>query len=261
MSDLILTSQGGLLLADSRDVAEMIGKRHDNLVRDISGFVDILETSNLRADDFFIESSYRTGTSKPYKCYLLTKIGCDMVANKMTGTKGVLFTAAYTKKFEEMERRLQGPKLPGTYREALQKLLLEVEQKEKLETQNLVLSQQVQEFQPKASYYDLVLQTKSLLTITKIAKDYGMSGTTLNRKLHELRVQYKQSGTWLLYAELQDKGYTQTTTHIIDADKSKVNMKWTQKGRLYLYQLLKEHNILPVIEREAAQNESQASFL
>lgn len=252
MNDLVMVEQNGIIFTDSRKVSEMLERRHSDLIRDIANYVEILENAKLRSQDFFVESFYKVnGNNKTYKSYLLTKIGCDMVANKMTGTKGVLFTAAYTKKFEEMERRLQGPKLPGTYREALQQLLVEVEQKEKLETQNLVLSQQVQEFQPKASYYDLVLQTKSLLTITKIAKDYGMSGTTLNRKLHELRVQYKQSGTWLLYAEHQDKGYTQTTTHVIDADKSKVNMKWTQKGRLYLYDLLKQHGILPTIEREA----------
>ncbi|MEV2699523.1 phage antirepressor KilAC domain-containing protein, partial [Paenibacillus larvae] len=72
-----------------------------------------------------------------------------------------------------------------------------------------------------------------------------------NQKLHELKVQYKQGDIWLLYAKYQDKGYTQTTTHVIDADKSKVNTKWTQKGRLFIYELLKQQGILPVIERES----------
>lgn len=260
--ELKLVSQNGQVLADSRDVADMTEKLHKNLVRDIENYIQILESSKLSSQDFFIESSYKAnGNNKTYKNYLLTKIGCDMVANKMIGAKGVLFTAAYTKKFEQMEKELQNGKLPGSYKEALQQLIIEVEEKELLETQNLVLNQQVAEFQPKASYYDMVLQNKSLLTVTKIAKDYGMSGTTFNRKLKELSVQYKQGDTWLLYAKHQDQGYTQTSTHVIDADKSKVSTKWTQKGRLFLYQLLKEHNILPVIEREAAQNESQASFL
>jgi Rha family phage regulatory protein len=258
MNDLMIATHKGKSVADSRQVASLIDKRHSDLIRDIANYISILENANLRSRDYFVESTYKVpGNNKSYKCFLLTKIGCDLVANKMTGSKGVLFTAVYTKKFEQMENELQKtPKLPGSYREALQQLLIEVEEKERIETHNLVLSQQVAEFQPKASYYDLVLQTKSLLTITKIAKDYGLSGTTLNRKLHELRVQYKQSGTWLLYAEHQDKGYTQTTTHIIDADKSKVNMKWTQKGRLFLYELLKQHGILPTIEREALKNES-----
>jgi len=120
-----------------------------------------------------------------------------------------------------------------------------------LTTDNLVLSQQVNELKPKASYYDMVLQNKSLLSVSKIAKDYGMSAVTLNKKLHDLGVQYKQGDIWLMYAKYQDKGYTQTTTHVIDSDKSKVSTKWTQKGRLFIYDLLKNIGILPVIERES----------
>lgn len=127
----------------------------------------------------------------------------------------------------------------------------EQEEKRKLKTENLVLTQQVHELKPKASYYDLVLQNKSLLSVSKIAKDYGMSARAFNKKLHELGVQYKQGDIWLLYAKYQDQGYTQTTTHVIDADKARVSTKWTQKGRLFLYELLKREGILPLIEREA----------
>ncbi|MFP3386101.1 Rha family transcriptional regulator, partial [Tritonibacter sp. SIMBA_163] len=86
--------QNGQLLVDSREVAEMTGKRHNHLVRDINGYINVLsQNPNLGADQFFIESSYESGTGKPYKCFFLTRKGCDMVANKMTGTKGLLFTA------------------------------------------------------------------------------------------------------------------------------------------------------------------------
>lgn len=121
-----------------------------------------------------------------------------------------------------------------------------------LTTDNLVLIQQNSELQPKASYYDMVLQNKSLLSVSKIAKDYGMSATAMNRKLNELGVQYKQGDIWLLYAKYQDKGYTQTSTHVIDADNSKVSTKWTQKGRLFIYDLLKSNGVLPMIEREVS---------
>lgn len=139
---------------------------------------------------------------------------------------------------------------PDTIIELAQRLKQANEEKLKLQTENLVLTQQNLELKPKASYYDLVLQNKSLLSITKIAKDYGMSGMALNKKLHELGVQYKQGDIWLLYAKYQDKGYTQTTTHVIDAEKSRVSTKWTQKGRLFIYDLLKREGILPMIERE-----------
>lgn len=117
-----------------------------------------------------------------------------------------------------------------------------------LTTDNLVLAQQVNELKPKATYYDMVLQNKSLLSVSKIAKDYGMSAIKLNQTLHELGIQFKQGDIWLLYAKYQDRGYTQTTTHVIDADKSRVSTKWTQKGRLFIYDLLKQQGILPLIE-------------
>lgn len=131
-----------------------------------------------------------------------------------------------------------------------QKLKIEKEEKQQLITENLVLEQRVNELQPKATYYDLILQNKSLLSTSVIAKDYGMSAITLNKKLHELGVQYKQGDIWLLYAKYQDKGYTQTYMHAIDAEKSKPHTKWTQQGRLFIYDLLKGEGIVPTIERD-----------
>ena len=121
-----------------------------------------------------------------------------------------------------------------------------------LQLETSVQKQQIAELQPKASYYDLVLQNKSLLSVSKIAKDFGKSAVWLNKFLHELGVQYKQGDIWLLYAKYQDKGYTQTHTHVIDSEKSRVSTKWTQKGRLFIYDLLKNNGILPLIEREGA---------
>lgn len=116
----------------------------------------------------------------------------------------------------------------------------------------LIAEQQVNELKPKATYYDLVLQNKSLISVTQIAKDYGKSARWLNAKLHDLGMQYKQGSTWLLYQKYADKGYTQSTTHIIDDNKSKLLTKWTQKGRLAIYELLKQHGILPLIELQEA---------
>lgn len=147
--------------------------------------------------------------------------------------------------FLELERRWNSPEM--VMKRAMDYLNAKVEN---LTTNNLLLEQQVNELKPKATYYDMVLQNKSLLTITKIAKDYGMSGQALNTLLNDLGVQYKQGDIWLLYAKYQDKGYTQTTTHVIDADNSKINTKWTQKGRLFIYDLLKSQGILPMIERD-----------
>lgn len=117
----------------------------------------------------------------------------------------------------------------------------------------LIAEQRVNELTPKATYYDLVLQNNSLLSITKIAKDYGWSGTKMNHFLHENKVQFKQGDTWLLYQKYADKGYTQSKTNIVDGGKKTVmHTYWTQKGRLFIYELMKSKGYLPVIEKETA---------
>ena len=233
----------------SLEVAEMINKEHKNLLRDISNYVDVLHGSKMSSENFFIKGTYQNSRNQTQPCYLLTRKGCDMVANKMTGEKGILFTATYVTRFEEMEKQLTTPRLPQSYKEALQHLITQLEENEKLQTHNLVLEQRVNELQPKASYYDLILQNKTLLAISTIAKDYGMSATAMNKLLNQLGVQYKQGGIWLLYHKYQDKGYTQTATHIIDSEKSNIMTKWTQKGRLFIYELLKQQGYLPLIEK------------
>lgn len=115
-----------------------------------------------------------------------------------------------------------------------------------------IAEQRVNELTPKASYYDLVLSNESLVTITQIAKDYGMSGQAMNHKLHDPGVIYKQGNTWLLYSKYQRTGWTHSETIMVDkadgTQKAVMHTKWTQKGRLGLYELLKRHGILPLIE-------------
>lgn len=129
----------------------------------------------------------------------------------------------------------------------------EREKRKNLETQVAIQIQQIGELKPKADYYDEILKNKGLVTITQIAKDYGLSGSAMNRKLHELGVQFKQSGQWLLYSGYHDKGYTHSETvefeHTDGRPDVKMNTKWTQKGRFFLYELLKKNGILPLIEK------------
>ena len=104
---------------DSREVAEMIEMRHTDLLRKVAKYEDILTNAKLRSLDFFISNEYQDSKGETRKCYLLTKKGCDMVANKLTGEKGVIFTAKYVNRFEEMEKELAVPKIPTTDREIL----------------------------------------------------------------------------------------------------------------------------------------------
>ena len=122
-----------------------------------------------------------------------------------------------------------------------------------LQTENAMQKQIIAEYSPKASYYDVVLQTADALSVTQIAKDYGKSAKWLNEKLHEHGVQYKQGEVWLLYQKYAEAGYTRSKTHTYSGNDGKQHSKlhtyWTQKGRLFIYELLKKQNILPLMEQ------------
>lgn len=133
----------------------------------------------------------------------------------------------------------------------------EQREKQQLITTVAIQEQQIAELQPKASYYDVVLNCKDLISIGKIAKDYGWSAQKMNDYLHEKGVQYKQGKTWLLYQKHASYGYTSTKTHVYHGDDgfehaAEPHMYWTQKGRLFIYELLKSDGIYPLIEQNAA---------
>lgn len=104
MSTLQVVKHNGINVISSVEVAQMVGKRHSDLLESIKGYIYHLANGNFRSHDFFLESTYLDLQGKERPCFLLTKKGCDMVANKMTGEKGILFTAAYVDKFYEMEK-------------------------------------------------------------------------------------------------------------------------------------------------------------
>lgn len=116
-----------------------------------------------------------------------------------------------------------------------------------------VQSQQIAELQPKATYYDVVLQCEDLISITAIAKDYGKSARWMNNYLHGKGVQYRQGDIWLLYQTYAERGYTSTKTFKYDdggENHVKIHTYWTQKGRLFIYELMKSDGHLPIIEQE-----------
>lgn len=135
-------------VVDSREVAIMVDKRHSDLLESIKGYIGHLENGNFRSQDFFIKDTYKVeGNNKTYDCFLLTRKGCDMVANKMTGEKGVLFTAEYVTKFEEMENALKGQPLKLTTEQMLElqfKYAKEVKEKvEKVDSRITVLEERM----------------------------------------------------------------------------------------------------------------------
>jgi Rha family phage regulatory protein len=243
MGELQFSEHNSNLYLDSRDVAEMVNKDHKHLMRDIRGYIEVLKISpNLDSSKFFIESSYKDSLNRSKPCFYLTRKGCELVAHKMTGEKGVIFTATYVTKFEEMENELKALHQPSYMIEdpikRAERWIAEQKEKQQIETKNLMLEQQLAEAEPKVTYYDRILSSPGTVTVTQIAKDYGLSAAKLNKILHEERVQYKQSRQWFLYSNYADKGYTKSETHIDGKGEPRMNTKWTQKGRLFIHQLL-----------------------
>lgn len=129
----------------------------------------------------------------------------------------------------------------------------EKEARLKAEQKNIEQEKTIEVLKPKADYTDMILKNNSLVTITQIAKDYGMSGKAMNSKLHEMKIIYNLNGQWLLYSKYQSEGYVHSETfpikHKNGYEDTKMNTKWTQKGRLFLYERLKAQGITPIIER------------
>lgn len=169
----------------------------------------------------------------------------------------------YIEAFNEMEKRLKAQSSDSyMIADPIERALKWAEEQKAhrqqvalLEANNARQEQIIGELKPKADYTDMILQNKGLVPITAIAKDYGMSGVAMNEKLHEMKIIYKMGRQWLLYSKYQAKGYTHSETvnfkHKDGRDDVAMNTKWTQKGRLFLYEKLKEQGILPVIERTA----------
>lgn len=225
---------------DSREVAKMIGKKHAHLMRDIHRYIsDIKPDPKLDSAQFFIESNYKDANGQFRPCYLLTKMGCEFVANKMTGKKGTLFTAQYVNLFNDYEKQLVARpqfQIPQNMAEALQ---LAADQAKQLMAQ-----------QPKVDYYDNQMRNPGLMTVTEIAKDYGMSAKDFNKLLHQFGIQYRQGKHWVLYQKYADKGYTQYESFAYNDNKGvHNNLKWTQKGRKFIYDILKEQGIVPKLEQ------------
>lgn len=268
--DLINEMNNLVQSISSREVAEMMETRHDNLMNKIEKHTTILEKVSdlkIKVADLWILSSYLDAQGKERKEYQVTKKGCEFLAHKTTGEKGDLFTIRYMNKFEEMEQYIKEQQVPQlTEKQMLQLQILNGDEMERIGalkqyegviTKPLIdtiekQSDAINELKPHAEYAERVLEDKkTLLTPTQIAKDFGMAGQGLNALLHELGVQYKQNGQWLLYAKYQGKGYT--GPYQPDIPNAKPQTRWTQAGKKFIHDILRKNGYKTILENQQEQ--------
>ena len=249
--------QNKQVVTTSLKVAEVFEKRHKHVIEAIEN----IKAENSALTSFFYEGTYKAGTGKSYKMYYMNRDGLSLLVMGFTGSKAMQWKIRYIEAFNVMEKQLR-ERNASSYMIAdpIERALKWAEEQKAhrqqvalLEEKTAQQSQIIGELKPKADYTDNILKNKGLVPITAIAKDYGMSGAAINELLHELKVIYKMGRQWLLYSKYQAKGYTHSETidfkHKDGRPDVAMNTKWTQKGRLFLYELLKKHDVLPVIEQ------------
>ena len=258
MENLVLvTNENGVAMTSSLKIAEVFGKEHKNVISKIR------EKEHLFGQLNFEQSYYVNDQNKKQPMYLLDRDFTTFLIMGFTGSKADEWKIKYIKAFNEMEQMLKD----GTQLTEKQKLELQLFSKNKaevaeahkklleLETKPLIETIEEQKcenakLKPKADFADDILLSPGTVTITQIAKDYGMSGAEMNNLLHKLRIQYKVNGQWVLYAKYDDKGYTKSCTQLIHhtygKSESIVYTRWTEKGREFLNELLKNEGIYPI---------------
>ncbi|PFF32043.1 Rha family transcriptional regulator [Bacillus cereus] len=232
MNNLQVRNQEGSYI-DSLEVAEMVDKQHGHLLRDIDNYMDVFVTNpNMEASEYFKKASYLDLKGEKRRKYLLTRKGCELVANKMTGQKGILFTVAYIDRFHEMEKVVQQPTLPTTYKEALLQLVEQVEANEQMQAQ---LIQQA----PAIEYHDKIIGIQGFKTVSEIAKELGLrSAQDLYQRLTKKNVIfYSAKGSYLHRPKY---AYLMTDKHINykPLEKGKVQLMVSQSGKREIARLL-----------------------
>ena len=234
MNDLVIMKDQQAVTS-SLQVAENFEKSHKHVLEAIDNKIQSAENS---ADykKMFCEGTYQDTRGRNQKMYYMNRDGFTFIAMGFTGSKADTFKLKYIEAFNKMESHIKtgGFKVPSTMAEALR---LAADQQEQIEA-----------MKPKVNYFDQIMASKSLMITTTIAKDYGMSAKAFNDLLKKLKIQYKLGGIWYLYSEYQDNGWVSSSTRMIDG-KPRTLTKWTQKGRVGLYNLLKAHDIVPMIEK------------
>lgn len=242
------------VVTSSRNIARDFNKKHKDVLEAIDS---IIKGVAEKSATLFFETTYIHEQNKQeYRQFLMNRDGFTLLVMGFTGKAAMKFKLDYMNAFNEMEKQLQELNKPSYMIDdpikRAEVWIVEQKEKQELQTKNLMLEQQVSEYEPKATYVDEILKSKDTVTISQVAEDYGMTGQEMNKLLHQIGVQYKLSGQWLLYSKHKGQGYTKSNTvditHTDGRQSVKMHTKWTQKGRLFIYEILKSNGILPLMD-------------
>ncbi len=236
----------------SLEIAKITERNHKDVMRSIRNMQPAWEKVHGR-NFALVDYTDEKGEKRPM--YLLDKTECLYIATKFNDEA----RARLVLRWEELELSNKS-NIPTNFAEALR---LAADQAEQIEAQQkqleasskeiVELSSTIASMQPKITYLDNILLSKETVTTTQIAQDYGMSAKSFNILLRNFGIQHKVSGQWIMYAKYLPCGYVQSDTiqieHKNGLTSSVMHTKWTQKGRLFLYDELKKHNIIPTIEK------------
>lgn len=247
-SSLVATLTHDTGKMSSLEISELTGRRHDNVVRDIKNLLkDGVSQLN------FEEASYKDKQGKDRPMFNLTKKGCLILAS---GYNAVL-REKIIDRWEALETGKATPayQVPQSFADAL---MLAAQQQKQIEEQSKQIEakdKQIAVLEEQTEYTRSILNSPSTVLVTQIAQDYGFGAKMFNAILRNLKIQRKVGSQWILYAKYLKKGYVQSHTHKFTHKDGREDValttKWTQKGRLFLYTLLKKNGYLPLIEQPA----------
>lgn len=241
MQELVM-NHSGQAITTSRVVAEKFGKEHKNVIQAI---LNMDCSQDFRLLNFKQTPYTHPQNGQTYHEYIITRDGFTFLVMGFTGSEAARFKEEYITAFNKMEAYLRAQQTPAlaVSRKELAQMLLDAENEiEQLQLKAGAQEKELKTAAPKVRYHDEVLQSQSLMPITVIAKELNMSGEALNKKLHELGIQYKLAGQWVLYAKYHGQGWTGTkTATFCDSEgrnKTVQRTYWTEKGRQYIHCVL-----------------------
>lgn len=241
MNDLVIQNSKGNDVTTSLIVAQVFGKRHDNVLRDIES---LSCSEAFRLLNFEDTPYVNNQNGQTYRMYEMTKDGFSFLVMGYTGEKAGQFKERFINEFNKREQLLRSEDyILLRSQEILNNRVKLMEAKvAQLEEENELQSRQLKESAPKVEYFDKALSSVGTYTATQIAKEFGWGAETLNLKLRERGVHYKQNGQWILYAQYATKGYTKSVTRTFTRSDgstgSQLQTVWTEKGREFIYNLL-----------------------